>query len=324
MIHRFTVSATGSITQPSSAQKLIVRSSSASDTTNNLTIYGINDVALATSEYDLITGQREYETTTVFASVSQLMLDAPATGTISVRAQGTKAVGDIRLDALMADNTPLTIGLVGFTDTYTFKTVASGVNPVVIGASTLDAATNLATAINANPSSIFTATAAGNVVTLTDKIACDRLIPYSMTGDEEIFSLRLPTGGVDGALIADLAPETTYVGGATTFFSEDGVAATLFALTEPTSNPAVINGRSVRLHIRIDGTVLPITIKYQVTVDGIHWEDGETVIPALPAAGNGYYAVNLAENAIHKMRIVVTNNMNNVDVALSVVAIYAA
>lgn len=66
-----------------------VVSSSAGDTTQTLTVYGLNDNGETISEAITLTGTTAHAGTKTFASVLQVKLDLTAVGTVTVRKGGT-------------------------------------------------------------------------------------------------------------------------------------------------------------------------------------------------------------------------------------------
>ncbi len=105
--------------------------------------------ATATAETIALLGAREVQTTNAFESLSLVKLASAPAGTVNFYAQGGKASGAIVVGALPANNTTLTIGLTGFTQVYTFKTVLTGsANEIFIGADIYTMASNIFEAIN--------------------------------------------------------------------------------------------------------------------------------------------------------------------------------
>lgn len=129
MVTTFSTSPTNVLSaQPNPVgEKLILRSTDASDTMN-VTITGVTTDSDPDpdSETVALTGRREVQTTKLFMSVNSVTLASAATGIVTMYGQGVAGRGDVRIDTLPANGTTITLGLTGFTTTYTFKTTLSG------------------------------------------------------------------------------------------------------------------------------------------------------------------------------------------------------
>lgn len=122
MITAFKTAASGITSQPLT-EKYIVRSTSASDTTQTFTASGTVSAVPDTDAVTLL-GQREVEGAKVFTAFSATLLSAVAAGTVTVRGQGSKAAAPIIMSANPADGDTLIVGLTGFTRTYTYRAKA--------------------------------------------------------------------------------------------------------------------------------------------------------------------------------------------------------
>ncbi len=211
-----------------SVQKLIVRSSSAADTMNISTVGLVS--AVSTSETHALTGKREIRTTDVFSTLSQAILASAAAGTVTVRQLGTKGTASIIVSANPSNLDTVTIGLTGFTQVYTFKSVLASAYDVLIGATAADTAENLrrclwdgnaARSDGTGEGTLYgTGTAAnpyleptgisGQQIAVADLLECSRLLAWSFA--QSGTGLSLPStlsGGTDGLLLSSLAPGDT-------------------------------------------------------------------------------------------------------------------
>lgn len=306
--------------QPVSAAKIILRSTDVSDDAN-LAVYG---TVSASPDYEIVgmAGLQETETTASFSALSQVISDAAAVGVISGRAPGVAAVGDIRTDSQPLDGDTLGIGFVGNLITYRLKNTPAAAYDVQIGATIADTTENLALAINAGgtPGSEYyagtlinpfvAATYETGVMTLTDRLACNRQVAWEFSESAASFSKRLPIGGEDGLLLFEIPAGVAFAADPLTFSAEGHTGATLPALMTGTSPSVAVNGGAAMVRIWGDES---IKWKIESSTDLINWHptsEGEQTLTA-----DTLTSVVLAQ--LHEyIRFVVTENTNASDVVL--------
>ena len=218
------------------------------------------------------------------------------TGTAQIRMNdGTAATGTITILAQPADADTLIIGPTGFTKTFTWETSTPSTNGQVKSNSTLsECAANLASAINdsahsgstsvgegtawtntdgANP--YLTASAAGNTVTVTDKISCARSLGWTTTAsDATKVSVSAIRGGIDGTLIgsisAGLKSASTSVTSGVNLESEDQATNTLPGGLIGTSTSISVRGKFA-VDIRTGTPNGAVNGGLQVSNDNTNW-----------------------------------------------------
>lgn len=312
--------------QPSTSTKLYVRSTSSSDTMN-LDIRGLISATPDVSTVAL-TGSVEAETADVFDSVYQGLLASAPVGTVSIYEPGTASSGDISGLTNPSDGTTVTIGLVGHTQAYRFKNTLAAAYDVKIGATLGDTMTNLKKAINADGvagTNYYTGTLANpylsaavstTVVTVTDRIACNRSLGWSFAQSASDFALRVPEGGVDGTLLFSFSPGVTESINKLTFSTEDHADTTLPALVIGTTAYITTNGSAPTIRLWSDQA---ISYKFQSSTDLLNWHDTTEGTDTLSASTLTY--VNLAERADY-IRMVITTNSNTTDSIFDARAIF--
>lgn len=321
-----TASTTEIALQPTAATKIILRSASASDT-QNASVYGTVSAA-PDSETNALTGQIEIETTAEFTALTQAILATAAVGAVVGLAEGTAAVGDVRVDVIPSDGDTLTIGLTGSTRAYRWKNTMASPYDVKIGASLSDCAANLKAAINADgtPGVEYYAGTAANpylsasvstaVVTLTDRIPCERQLAWVLTESASNFSKRAPSNGVDGSTLFTIPAGQTTAALSLTFSTEDHTTETLPALMLGTSTPIAIGGYPAMIRIWSDQA---ITVKFQTSTDSTNWHDTSEGNQSISASSMTY--LTLAELAEY-LRMVIVTNSNTTDTILDARVIY--
>lgn len=121
MITRFKADSNYTLTNPSSAQNLIARSSNAADTMN-LSIVGAIAGPTATVETRALTGQREVLFSTYsLVALTGANLASAAAGTVTIYQQGTAGTAQLLVTTVPASADTVTMGLTGFTTAYTFR-----------------------------------------------------------------------------------------------------------------------------------------------------------------------------------------------------------
>jgi hypothetical protein len=316
MITTFRTSASGLSAQPST-EKLIVRSSSAVDTTQTVSASGTVS-SVADTDTLTLTGQREVLGAKLFSALASVTLSAACAGTVSILGTGTSAEGTIVVTTNPANNDTVTLALGAITQTYTFKTALTGAaNEVLIGATAADTALNLSYAVNdtsANEGTLYgtgtaanalcTATCSTDTVTLRDKIPCKRSLSWSLTQSGTGLTLTTPTGGIDGATLATLTAGTSQKAGA---ISLDDEALSL-GLIPPgltwTSDWVKVGGRNCTIYLAASNVVDPLLVGYAVATDTGYPVAGATDLPTLD---NNRYAVTPAESGIEWLQLTVDN-----------------
>lgn len=293
----FSSAANGSILSTAfTASKLYARSSSAIDA-GTLTVSGIDDVGSANSEALTLAGKVEVSGADLFTKALSASLSAAQDGNISIYREGEKAGGICYLTGQPADGNYVEIGLVGFVQRYTFKTALTGsANEVFIGATVADTALNLKKAINdegveatnygtgtaINPH--VTAAVDGAILSLTDKIGCNRLLGWAFAKSGANISVLNPIGGVDGVLIATIQVLGTTVFNAISLDDEELALHALPGLVDWTSDPVAVSGKNFSLHISSENVATAMAAKYQYSTQASAptiWRDGISAVADL-------------------------------------------
>lgn len=318
----FTTLATNPIkAQPVSAGKIIVRGTAVTNDDPAITIYG-TVAGNPDTEVPSATGRLESETTSSFSAISQVIAASAAIGTISGYAQGTAAIGDIRTDVNPTDGDELEIGFEPNAAIYRFKDTMAAIGDVQIGATKEITSANLNAAINASgtPGTEYyagtlandsvTSTVDVNVLTITDRIKCNRQLPWVITESASNFSKRVPLGGVDGLLLFSISPGGTFAADALTFSTEDHLTATLPALMTGTSPSVAINGGASMLRVWGDNS---IKFKVESSTDLTNWHEAHPGEQTLSASTMTYVVFAQLHEYI---RFVITENLNTDDTIL--------
>lgn len=204
------------------------------------------------------------------------------------------------------------LGVMAFTDgagdalgtiTVVSAGTADAANQVFIGATTDATATNLRDAINdtvgtegstygtgttANP--YISATVSGTILTVTDRIACDRQLVWSFTqgtaiGQTQTLSLGVPTGGVDGATLVTLPHDTLSRYAALSLDDETLALGLLPPLINWYSDWVRVAGKSCTIYLD-SGAVAnnSVTAAYETTTDTLKATTRSTALTNLSAA----------------------------------------
>lgn len=309
----------------SPGSKIVFRSS---DATDSLSIEA-RGVVGASPDTDTIAlaGLVESQSADTFVSVTQAIIDAAPVGTVTALAPGVAAAGDIAVLAQPYDGLTLFAGLVGFTVAYRFKNTLAQAFDVQIGATTADTAANLKAAINADgtPGTEYytgttahpqlSAAVATTVVTITDRIACERQLAWQVTEQGTAFAKRIPRDGADGLTLFSFAPGVTECADGVTFDSENRTTTTLPALLTATCGYVPVNGSQAMYRIYSNAT---LTGKFQWSTDLTNWHD--TAEGSLSITSGEAHA-NFSE--LHEyLRFVLTANANTTAKILDVKVIY--
>jgi hypothetical protein len=409
----FTSSSTTAVsTSTFASSKVYFRSTEAADT-DNLTLSGLDDTPAAASETNALAGKVEVIGTTDWTKISAAILAAVQTGTVSVYTEGTKADGLCYLTGQPSDGDTVTLGLTGFTQTYTFRdkaqstfvcvatadisqgeyfditlsggdairfwydidatgtgapadpggglqeidiatgdsasdvatatkavieavedltssvdtdtvtvdydilgtlVVADGgdgvigtitsvkagtadaADQVAIGATTGDTATNLKKAINDEGTegthygtdtainAYLSAAVDGAILTLTDKIGCNRYLGWACAKSGTNLSIANPTGGVDGTLLTSLTAGTTSAYNAFSLDDEDVDQNLMPALTDWTSDPIQVGGKRFSIHLKASDVTTAMVASYQYSTQASSltvWNNGASSITSL-------------------------------------------
>lgn len=334
----FTVTATNLLTQPTAGAKFYFRSTSASDT-GNLSVTGLVSSVSTTDGPTALTGKREILTADTFTSITGVTISAAQAGTVTIRQSGTAANGSIVVNSLPANNDTLKIGVVGFEQTYTFKSSLTGAaNEIKIAASVNAQATNIYEAIDAGANAgtdygtgtvanayVTAAAPSGSSLVITDKIPCSRSLGWTTSQTVgTTLGLVAPIGGADGTLLATIAIGATQAYNNLSLSTEDITSGTLPALIAPTTDSVLINGKQCILRFRAATVTSSIPLKYQTSTDNTNWSDGVTAITNL---SNSYTIASPqhvipSERNIERIRLVFASNANTADAKIDARVIY--
>lgn len=294
MITTFQTSASAGISNLTfTSARVIARSTDAADT-GGVTIFGANTTPISGSA--TLQGRREVVTSSSFTSVNAGRLSAVQAGAVTVFVEGAAAVGSIFLTAQPANNDTVTIGLTGFTQTYTFKTTLTGsANEIFIGAAVGDTATNLKKAINdegtaathygtgtvINP--YVAATISGSALALTDKIGCLRSLSWAFAKSGANISVANPVGGTDGTLLITINAGTDAIYSAVSLDDESLAAAGMPALLDWTSNKVRVGGRAFSIHVAAENVTTAMVCSYQYSTEATPtvWRNGSVSVTSL-------------------------------------------
>ena len=314
MITTFRTTTSGLTAQPST-EKLVVRSSSAADTTQTLTTSGTVSSAADTDTFTLI-GQREVLGTKTFTALMSATLSAACAGTVSVLKTGTPAEGSIVVTTNPANNNTVTIAVGTFTQVYTFKTALTGAaNEVLIGAAAANTALNLSYAINdtsANEGTLYgtgtaanafcTATISSATVTLRDKVPCKRGLAWGLTQVGTGLALTPPTGGLDGIPLTTLTTGVVQKYGVVALDDEALVLGLLPPQVTWVSEWVKVGGSRCALYMSASNVTTAITGSYETATS--------TSYPMSPvsltALDNNDYILTPAEN-VEFIRLTLVN-----------------
>lgn len=315
MITPFRTTTSGLTAQPST-EKLIIRSTSATDTSQTLTVSGTVSAAPDTEAFSLL-GKREVEGAKTFTALVAALLSGTAAGTVTVRGQGTKGEGRIIFTENPVDGDTVSLGLAGFAQTYTFKdTLTGAANEVKIGAAASDTAANLDKAINDSgtegthygtgtaANAFLSSTVSGTILTVTDRLACDRQLDWSFTQSGTALSLSTPIGGVDGALLVTVTAGDTARTGAISLDDEALVLGAVPPLTTFVSDWLRTGGKNCTLYLAAGSVASPLSVSYEIATDTGYPVAGATSLTGLD---NNRYAATPEEAGIEYIRLSVTN-----------------
>lgn len=343
MIQHFVVTATTAPINPVSAQTLIARSSSASDT-QNLTLTGATSAPVNVTETRALTGQREVSfATNTLATLTGALLASSPVGAVTVYEQGTKGFGFVRVDTNPANNDTLVIGLLGFLQTYTFKSSLTGAaNEIHLGADKFITARNIGRAINAGTgsgtdygtgttansyvagyanSTFVTADLDGTsqtIIYIRDLLAVQRQLAWSVSSSTSNVVAQAPTGGAMGTLLATIPAGVTQVFQSMNFNNPTLSNATLLAKTTPSTDAMFLGGRPASLRLYTENVSSSITAKVEATDNsGTTWYDVATGL----TLDNNDQRVDLSAILCEYARVTITANANTTDSAVHMVAI---
>lgn len=344
MIQYFTVTASNAPANPASAQTLLARSTSASDT-QNLILTGATSAPVNVTETRALTGQREVGfTTNTLATFTGAKLASAAVGAVTVYEQGTKGYGFVRVDTNAANNDTLVIGLTGFLQTYTFKTTLTGAaNEIHLGADKYITARNIGRAINAGTgagtdygtgtaansyvagyanSTFLTADLNGTsetIVYIRDLLAVQRELTWSVSSSTANVVAQAPTGGAMGTLLCTIAAAGTQAFRAMNFNNPALASTTLVANTAPTTDALFLGGRPTSIHLIAEDVSSAVTAKVQASDDALTYYDVATGL----SLDNNDQRVNLTAILCEYVKVVVTANANTTDSKIHMAAISA-
>lgn len=323
----FRTSSTSPITnQPPSDSLVILRSDSASESTT-VTIYGTVSASPDTDAV-AISGKVESISSDSFTAITQGSAGTTPSGNITALSVGTSAQGDVSCLTNPSDGDTLTIGLAGNTQAYRFKTTTASAYDVTIGATATDTMLSLKRAINADGTAgvdyhagtlanpFLSGAVAATVITVTDRLACNRQLDWSFTESGSNFALRAPKDGVDGTLLFSLSPTVDISADALTFSTEDHTTDTLPALMLAESVTVAVGGRIAAYRIYTDDD---IKVKFQTSTDQINWTDTAEGELTLGADTTTFANFTLPTEFL---KFHVTENNNTTDTVLDARVIY--
>ena len=314
-------------TQPGSATRIVVRSTSALEGVP-ITIYGTVSGSPDSDGDAGGDGLHEMVTAKSFTAITQAIMSSAAIGTITGYSEGIPAAGDVRVDVNPSDGNTLSIGLADALVVYRFKNTLAAAYDVKIGATKEITAANLHAAINSsgtpgteyyagtdfNP--YLSSSLSVDVLTLTDRVPCNRQSGWSIVESASKFSKRLPIGGGDGSLLFTVKAGTDRCAIALTFSTEDHSTATLPALMLGVSNYVAIGGGFAQLRMWANHA---ITYKIQCSTDLINWTD--TSEGTLSLSASTLTRVFFAD--LHDyIRLVIVSNANTTDTIADFRVIY--
>ena len=269
----------------------------------------------------------EVITDSPFDSVAQALMDTAAVGTVTGILPGTAAIGDIRADTNPSDGDWIRIGITTNYIQYRFKNTLAAAGDVLIGATRHDTAANLSAAINlgagagtayhvSTPAGLVTSAIDADVLTITDKLACDRQEAWVLTESASNFSKRVPQGGIDGSTVFTISVGQTTAANSLTFSTEDHSTVTLPALMLATSTNVNLAGNAAMLRIWSDNA---FKFKIQSSTDQTNWWDTtEGVVTITPSTMYSSFLTELHEF----IRFVITENLNTDGTILDARVIY--
>ena len=311
------------VAQPPSASKIVLRATTALPNFSSPdAIYGVSGGAPTTESLtSALSGTIEIQTTNAYTSLTQLVLGSAAEGVITAMLPGVAAVGDIRCDTNPSDGATLAVGIGATSSGYRFKNTLAAAYDVKIGATPALTMANFKAAINAdgtpgteyhagtaaNP--LVSATVSTDVVTITDRVPCDRQLEWSITESASNFSKRIPMGGIDGATLFTIPAGSYGAAVSLTFSNEARDTATLPAKMLAVSGYVPTNGAAAMYRIY---TSDDLKVKFQYSTDLLTWRDtseGELTLSA------GETHATFAE--LHEyLRFCVTENANSTNTIL--------
>ncbi len=342
----FAVTATSSFqAQPTGATALVVRSSDAGDTMNLLAAGSLT--GSAQSDSVALNGQLEVVTADTFSALTFLKTATAPDGIVTVYQAGSKAWGDIRVDAQPSNNDTLTTGLGTTTQVYTFKTTLTGsANEIKIGADKYETARNICRALRAGTGSgseYGTGTAANAFVSawadssftyndlngtseatvyIQDRVPASRQLTWQLSSDASELTLRAPSGGSTGALLAVLSAAAFQITQAMNFNNADLSQNNLVAALTPTTDALSVAGRQGTLFLKAANYTSAVTVGLEFSNDGTNFESvpADMLSDAIDGLDNNSQAIAILGN-FEYLRLNFSVNANTVDVALHAILV---
>lgn len=329
------------LTQPAATAKVYVRTTSTPGGAATIGVVGTanDDSALSDSFAGPVgleekISAEEFKTLTGIVITNYAFLVAP----LYVYSLGTAATGEFRMETIPADGTTVTVGLTGLTKVYRFKNTLAAINDVKITTADLTATMlSFKKAINLDGvagTDYFTGTAAnayvsatvsGTIITLTDRVGCNRQLDWVLSQSSTHFSLPSTlSGGTDGVLLVIVVVGQNLIYDAFTLSTEDISTATLPALLAPTTDAIKLSGRACTLQFKCPNIANAIALRYETSTDGVNWSYGQASITSLDnnPVGNKPLVVIPTERNIERIRLVFTSNTNTLDTALDARVIF--
>lgn len=160
-------------------------------------------------------------------------------------------------------------------------------------------------------SALVTAEYSGSTVTLTDKIACNRQLPWNINQPSGTsISIVQPVGGVDGPQLAALGPGTLSIYDGVPLDQYQNPGGTLPGLLTFTSEWIVVSGAAADLWISCNNVVTPITARYETTIDPALSSGSERVgESSISNIDNNIQRISIPEKC-EAIRLVILTNSN--------------
>lgn len=209
------------------------------------------------------------DTASQVATATEAILEAVTNLTCTVNTATVTVNYDIWGTMTFTDNNT------GFTFTAVSPGYADTANDVTIGATVSDTAANLNKAINdtgtegthygtgTTINEYLGSMVSGSIVTITDKIACDRYLGWTMTQSGTGLSLSAPTGGVNGTLLGSIGVGTTGIQDAISLDNEDldAASANFPGTITPTFDAILVGGAPFRVYAARGETASAVVFK---------------------------------------------------------------
>ncbi len=350
----FAVTATSSFqNQPTGATALVARSSDTGDTMNLLAAGGL--AAAAQSDSVALNGQLEVVTADAFDVITFLKTATAPDGIVTIYQAGLRAWGDIRVDSQPSNNDTLTIGLGSTTRVYTFKSTLTGsADEIKIGADKFESAQNFCRAFNAGTvAGASNGTGAGTnygtgttdndfvsahadsgftdsdlngtseaTIYIRDLIPVSRQLTWQLSTTSTALTLRAPSGGSTGALLAILTPSAFQITQAMSFNNADLSVNNLVAALTPTTDRISVAGRLGTLFLKAANYSSAVNVGLEFSNDGTYFESvpADLLSDTIDPLDNNSQAIGVLGN-FEYLRLNFAANANTADVPLHAILV---